>query len=70
MSEGEPAAIEDGFQSEGEPASLEDVGVVFAASVSATLDSCAERGAYRRRKHDADILERCGLAFGLDAVLD
>ena len=42
QSEGDPASIEDGIQSEGEPASLEYVGVVFAASVSATLDSCAE----------------------------
>eukprot|EP00315_Gephyrocapsa_oceanica_P047247 CAMPEP_0185532578 /NCGR_PEP_ID=MMETSP1366-20130426/108016_1 /TAXON_ID=38817 /ORGANISM="Gephyrocapsa oceanica, Strain RCC1303" /LENGTH=697 /DNA_ID=CAMNT_0028144301 /DNA_START=2063 /DNA_END=4159 /DNA_ORIENTATION=- len=42
QSEGEPASIEDGIQSEGEPASLEYVGVVFVASVSATLDSCAE----------------------------
>ena len=42
QSEGDPASIEDVFQSEGEPASLEYVGVVFAASVSATLDSCAE----------------------------
>ena len=42
QSEGDPASIEDGIQSEGEPASLEYVGVLFAASVSATLDSCAE----------------------------
>merc|ERR1719258_184802 len=48
QSEGDPASIEDGIQSEGEPASLEYVGVVFAASVSATLDSCAEAS---RRPH-------------------
>ena len=41
QSEGDPASIEDVFQSEGEPA-LEYVGVVFAASVGATFDSSAK----------------------------
>ena len=52
QSKGEPASLEDGIQPKGEPvslqseskqpASLEDVGVVFASSARASLDSCAE----------------------------
>ena len=52
QSKGEPASLEDGIQPKGEPvslqseskqpASLEDVGVVFASSARASLDSCAD----------------------------